>query len=637
MSRRPILIALALSSGAPQLVYAQTAAADAVLPDVTVSATREPTPLAQVGSSVQVITGQEIQQKQRRTLPDILADSPGLSVVRTGGPGSQTSVFIRGTNANQTKVRIDGMDANDPTTPNGAFDFGPVLANGIARIEVLRGPQSGLYGADAIGGVIDITTPKGEGPLSVGGSLEGGSFQTFNQDVYLRGSTGPFSYYFDVAHFRAPDTPATPEGLVPPGQRVPNNYFNNTTLSTRLGYQVTDNFDVGVVARYSDSNLRFVGDDNSVFPSHPASELSQNTQRQLVARGTAHLVLFDGVFGQTLGLGYAGYNRRAQGPAVAGGLPPDPTRNNGDNWKLDWRGDVRLGSLGTLVLGAEHLVQEIRDSPVTASITTNAGYGELVLKHGRLSGALNLRYDSNSRYGGHTTWRVAPAFAIPETGTILKASAGTGFKAPTLNQLFVSFPSFNFFANPNLKPEESVGFDAGVEQSLFGNSVRLGVTYYQNNIDNLITTNATFTSYGNINKATTSGFEAFAVWQPTSKLTLRADYTNTVTKDDQLNQELLRRPRNKISVNAGWQATERLFLGSTLLYVSSRIDGNRNFTVARQRANGFFTADLTADYKITENVSLFARVNNLLDRTYESPSGYLQPGISAFGGVRVGI
>jgi outer membrane receptor protein involved in Fe transport len=173
------------------------------LPEVTVSATATPEPLPDVGSSVTVIDSAQIERPQRRTVPDALSLAPGLNVVQSGGPGGQTSVFIRGTNSNQVKVLIDGIDASDPSNPNGSFDFGQLLTYDIARIEVLRGPQSGLYGADAIGGVISITTKAGEGPPKTKALIEGGSFGTLNETMGFSGSTPVFSYYMNLAHFDA--------------------------------------------------------------------------------------------------------------------------------------------------------------------------------------------------------------------------------------------------------------------------------------------------------------------------------------------------------------------------------------------------------------------------------------------------
>src|SRR5208283_6019264 len=172
------------------------------LPTVVVTPTRLPTPESEVGSSITVITEEDIQRKQERTLPDALADVPGLNVVQTGGPGGQTSVFIRGTNSNHVKVLIDGIDVSDPSNPSQSFDFGQLLTGDIERIEVLRGPQSGLYGSDAIGGVISITTKSGSGPPKLTATVEGGSFGTFNQRTSLSGSQDNFNYAFNIQHFQ---------------------------------------------------------------------------------------------------------------------------------------------------------------------------------------------------------------------------------------------------------------------------------------------------------------------------------------------------------------------------------------------------------------------------------------------------
>ncbi len=201
-----------------------------------------------LGSSVTLITSEDIQAKQQRTLPEVLNDVPGLNVVQTGSPGGQTSVFIRGTNSNHTKVLIDGIDVSDPSSPNNAFDFSQILASSIDRVEVLRGPASGLYGSDAIGGVINIITKTGSGPPHVYGTLEGGSFDTFNQTTGVSGSVNGFSYALDLAHFHSGDTDVTPPSLLVPGWPLNPDYYDNKTISTKLGAQLTDDLDVGTVA-----------------------------------------------------------------------------------------------------------------------------------------------------------------------------------------------------------------------------------------------------------------------------------------------------------------------------------------------------------------------------------------------------
>jgi len=192
--------------------------------EIVVTATRIPTPELQVASSITVITAEQIQARQLQSLPAILNDVPGLNVVQSGGPGAQTSVFMRGTNSNHAKVLIDGIDVSDPSSPTGLFDFGQMLSQDIERVEVLRGPQSGLYGSDAIGGVINVITRSGSGPLSGVVRLEGGSFDTFNQSAGLSGSSNGFHYTANVDHFHSGATPVTPLDLLATGERRIDDY-----------------------------------------------------------------------------------------------------------------------------------------------------------------------------------------------------------------------------------------------------------------------------------------------------------------------------------------------------------------------------------------------------------------------------
>jgi vitamin B12 transporter len=270
-----------------------------VVPEGTRSA-----PLTDVGSSVTVIDSAEISREQRRTVPDALSLAPGLNVVQTGGSGGQASVFIRGTNSNQVKVLIDGIGASDPSNPNGSFDFGKLLTYDIDRIEVLRGPQSGLYGADAIGGVISITTKGGEGPPKAKALIEGGSFGTLNEMMGFSGATPVFSYYMNLAHFDVADTQVTPPELLPPGRQGIGNAYENWTLSTKFGAHLSDTLDASVVARYIDSTLRFTADDFSTFPATPAALQSSQRDNQLYTRGEANWSAFEGVLKNRFGLNY---------------------------------------------------------------------------------------------------------------------------------------------------------------------------------------------------------------------------------------------------------------------------------------------------------------------------------------------
>ncbi|MGB8363015.1 MAG: TonB-dependent receptor plug domain-containing protein [Rhizomicrobium sp.] len=599
---------------------------------IVVTATRIPTPEAQIASSITVITADDIASQQDQTLPDVLKDVPGLNVVQTGGPGGQTSVFMRGTDSNHVKVLVDGIDVGDPSSPNGAFDFGQFLTPDIDRIEVLRGPQSGLYGSDAIGGVVNIITRSGSGPAQFTAALEGGSFDTFSQTGGVSGSTGPFHYAANIEHFDSGATPVTPVDLLAPGEKRNDDAYDNVSGSTKLGYDVTDNFDLGLVARYTNSQLRYTGDNynNPPYIGVPDTTQSRYDTVQYYTRATGHLVLFDGFFEQTLGAAYGSISSTDTGPDYS------PNPYSGDRVKFDWQGNLRFSNAEILVLGAEHQRDEIR-LPVSAHTTIDAGYAELQSTFtSNFFNSVSIRYDTNDRFGDALTYREAPVYVIAATGTKLKASVGTGFKAPTLSQMFENYTSFYppFFGNPNLRPESSLGYDAGFEQSLFEDKVRFGATYFRNDIKNLIDDNTTYTSYANIGRAETDGVEGFVSYQPIEAVMLRADYTFTEANDEIAHQELSRRPKHKVSLDAKWQATKALSFDADLLHVSSWIDDNRDDSIPRLTAPGFTTADIAANYDITDQFTVYGRVNNLFDEHYQDPTGFMRPSRGFYAGIK---
>ncbi len=611
-----------------------SAAEESALETVVVTtATRVPTPEAEVASSITVITADDIAAKQNQTLPDVLQDVPGLNIVRAGGPGAQTSVFMRGTNSNHTKVLVDGIDVSDPSNPSDTFDFGQFPAQDIERVEVLRGPQSGLYGSDAIGGVINIITKIGSGPAQWNASAQGGSFDTFNQTAGVSGSTSRFHYTANLQHLHSGETPVTPSDLLPPGVSRIDDYYDNLTGSTKLGFDITDHLDLGLVARYTDTHLRTTGNDPNEFPSPPEAEQSASNTRQLYTRAMAHLLTFDGTLEQTLGVASSHIDSSSFTPPADG----PPTTYAGERLKIDWQGNVKLTQNETLILGAEHQRDEAR-APISAGTTIDAGYGELQASLAEnLFATLAVRYDDNDRFGGKVTYRAAPAYLITATGTKLKASVGTGFKAPTLSQMFQSFPAFGFFANPDLRPESSLGYDVGFEQALLRDTLTFGLTYFRNNIRNLITDDEDFTSYANVGRAHAEGAESFVAYQPLRSLTFRLDYTYTQADDDILHEELLRRPKHKASLNTNWRATARLSFDATVLSVSSWIDGNRDFSIPRLTAPGYTTANLAGNFEVTDKLTAFARIDNLFDRHFQNPVGYLQPTLGAFAGVKISL
>lgn len=657
--------------------FAQTAPRGPVetLSEINIVANAAPTPTSETGSSVTVITAEQLERTQRRTAPEALQAVPGLNVVQTGGPGGVTSVFMRGTNSNHVKVFVDGVDISDPSSATGAVDFSKILTSDIERIEILRGPQGGLYGSDSIGGVIAITTKRGQGKPKVNLTSEAGSFGTLNQSARLSGSHEAVDYAFSLSRLGANAVRATPSVFFPlnsapvfaaPGADAPN-VMNNTTGTARVGVQLSDTFRLNAVARYTDSNLWF-----PYLPDSLATRQSFSNNRQFFGRLEGEWTALDGRLKSVFGASHLHTRGWTSSPETIWG-PVAPTLYVGSRTKFDWRSEFAITPNHRVMAGVERQNDRF-DSPAFDPATqTPAGgrtgnTGLFAQYTGRFADRLflaaNVRHDRHDSFGGHTSWRIAPAFHVPVTETILKASYGTGFKAPTLSQLYSSYysPFYNFFANPNLRPEESRGFDIGFEQPLFDNRLRFGATYFRNRIRNLIQIatlppSAPFVfdqTLVNLGSAKTYGFEAFAALDLSRDFSVRADYTYTVARDATAidtaagflaelqrqiaegtpQPDLLRRPRHKASLQATWRPMEKLSLSATVVRVGGWVDYDR-ITFARAKAPAYTLVNLAAEYEAAEGVTAFARVDNLFNKRYQTPLGYLGPGAAGYGGVRL--
>jgi vitamin B12 transporter len=618
----PLLLVLAAAPGAAQELIP--------LPELVISATALPTLAERIGSSVTAVGREEIERNQRRSIAELLTTVPGLNIVPQG-PSGPTSVFMRGTNSNHVKVMLDGIVLNDPSSPNRAYDFSTFTTFDLDRVEVLRGPQSGLYGADALGGVISITTRRGSGPATGSVVLEGGSYGTFNQSAQINGGTERSHFALTATHLRSDSIPVTPLDLLPPGPDRNNDVHDNWTYHAKFGADLSENFSVNFVARYTDINARITEDDFSVFPGVPFAAQSKTRGKYFHGLGEAAWRLFDGRSNHRAGVTYSDISRRLS--------TPDGTRSmfDGDRTKYYWIGDLMLGDDHVLVTGLERETERANTSTPFGGFRGDNGntgfFAELQSAFaGRFFVVTNVRHDRNDAFGGHTTWRIAPAYLIPESGTKLKASYGTAFYAPSLNQLFDPLSG-----NPNLRPEQSRGVDVGIEQSLFGGRATFGATWFQNDITDLITFSPVFPFTNmNLNEAETRGVEAFIVAQLSDRLRLRADYTHTIAIDATTGNDLLRRPRHKTTLGAIWQLTDRLTLSASAIWVSGWFDVDRLGQVLGVfKTSGNTVVNLAADYRINERVKLFARIDNLFDKRYETPIGWLRPGFSAYAGLRI--
>jgi vitamin B12 transporter len=389
--------------------------------------------------------------------------------------------------------------------------------------------------------------------------------------------------------------------------------------------------------RYTDATLRFTGDtfDPATFASFPAAAQSTQTVHQLFTRGEAVWSALDDRMKSYVGVTYGNHRNDNISPGE-----PAPALSTGDRVKYDWHTTTELAPHNNVIIGAEHETEALQTATVSAQNVNKAGYVELQSQiRDRVFFTANVRQDDNERFGGHPTFRLASAVVVPVTDTKLKGSYGTGFKAPTLNQLYVSFPAFFFFANPNLKPEDSIGYDAGFEQPLFEDRVRFGATYFRNDITGLIQStfdSVTFTSTNvNIGKAITEGSESFVAAAITDRLRVRADYTFTRAVDATAGLQLLRRPKEKWSANLIWTPIDPLTLSATVLHVGSFVDGSRDFSIPRLLAPAYTVVNVAAEYRVTDQLKAFGRIDNLANAHYQNPTGFLQPGLGVYAGIRL--
>ncbi len=581
--------------------------------DTLVTPSRGETSAGENATSITVISGEQIQERRQSTVLEVLRSVPGLDVVQAGGPGRQASVFIRGGNSEHTKVLLDGISLNDPSSPNRGFDFSSLTVDNIERIEVVRGPQSMVYGSDAIGGVINIITKRGEGPMTFRASGMGGSFGTHQERIGVSGGDDRKYYSFSASYFDA-------DGITAVSSRfggVERDGFQNAAISGRMGWNVNETLNIDYVFRYSDSDAEADGFlvDNLI---------RENRQQQFFQRLQAESEHADGMFRSKVGFSQTDYNRIDTDPGLFG-VP----EFDGDFQQVDWQGNLQITDTNSLTVGVDYWHEEASTS-TTPKIPRHLK-GMYVQDQfscwDRAFTTIGVRWDDHSTAGTAQTYRFTQLFRIDETGTNVHGSIGRGFKAPSVAQS----SSFFFLGDPSLLPEFSKGWDVGIGQEWFCGDLALDVTYFRNDYRNLIVFDFPTFSLRNVGLAESMGVEVTASLQLTDATSLSASYTYTDTENLITDTQLLRRPRNKASLNAHHRfCDDRASFNAYLLYIGTRNDfGVTDVTTLPQ----YVTLDLSGSYRINDNWGLFARMDNVTDMDYEQVFGFATPGIAGYAGV----
>ncbi len=588
---------------------------------VIVSATRTEIPLDQSPSSVSVIDSQDIDRKQIERVSDALREVPGLSVVQTGTPGQLTSVFTRGLRSEHTQVLLDGIPVNQGL--QGAFNFADLTTDNIERIEVVRGPQSILYGPRALAGVIQIFTRQGEETPGATFAAEGGSYGMFRESVQSDGKIDMFDYSFGASRL---DT----------DNARPNNQYRNTAAIADVGWSPNEQLRIGSLFTYS---LSDTGNPNTISNPKPIDNFL--TERWLIA---PHVDLRINDWWEHKIIFSYDHERQLNDPNEDGFV--GPTRALFERTTIDYQNDLRPASWLTLTSGFFYsrvnagqerpfVLQIFGPQPTFVSDHTEETAGFL---QATLTPIENLifvaggRFDHFNQFGDVWTYRFAGSYKIDKTNTTLHSSVATGFSPPSSQDKI-------FGMNFGLRPEKDLGWDAGIEQRLWENRVTVGTTYFHNDLSNLIGFNGLFETL-NLGAAETQGLETELRAQPIADLVFTASYTyldaektSSVDINQPVGARLPRRPRNEVYVSASYLWWKKLRTTIAAKFVNAREEinfGGPNFDI-----EDYSFVNFAAEYKINPHLSIFGRIDNLTNEHYAEVFGFPNLGTAAYAGMRV--
>ncbi len=610
------------------------------LSEIVVTANKNATPISQVASSVTVLTKEFIESSNKITVAELLRGVEGVEVSQGGGLGQLSRVFLRGANPHHTLILVDGVEVNDASSISNAFDLANLQSNNIERIEILRGPQSTLYGSDALAGVISIFTKSATEANKINVTAEAGSYQTYKTAAGFNGTFGKLNLNFDYSRIHSNGFSTANEIY---GNTENDSYLNNS-FHTKLNFQASQNLKFGFLANLSKSNVDL--DQNERSGDDP-NFISKS--EDLHFKFSTELNSFENIWNQTLNISYV--THKANIDDEVDELRPNVFSNayfKGSRAKIEWQNNLNIFENNSIIIGAEIDEEKARseyfggsdwgayESILPESKTlTSAAFLQDQFNFGSFFGTAGIRIDDHQKFGSEITYRIAPAYLISAINTKLKATYGTGFKSPSLYYLFDPM-----YGNPELQPEKSKGFDAGIEHYISKFAV-LGVTYFQNEYSNLIGYNSNFQTV-NIDKAKTEGIESFVQLNLLANLAIGLNYTFTNAKDESetsadFGEQLLRRPKNKIALNLNY-AYKNLTSNFEIINNGKRFDKDfAELPAKRVELKSYTLMNFAASYSLTGNIKFFGRVENILNEDYEEILFYGNAKRSFYAGLKLNL
>ena len=584
--------------------------------EVVVSATKIEEAVEETTSSVLVIDRKTIEASEKEFVVDLLKDIPELNMVQSGGTGKVANVIFRGGSARQTMVMIDGVKVKSTST--GTFDFSNIVTGDIERIEIVKGAQSTIYGSEAMAGVINIITKKGKGPLKAEGSYEVGTHNTYSQSLSLSGGN-------DTVDFRLTGSLYETDGISTAKAGTEADGFKNKSVSASIGIKPLEKLELEFSGRYTDSF--------SELDAFGADDLNYVQDRKhYIASAQGRLYLAD-EWEQILTLSRSNDDLVFTDPDTAAN---NSTINTAMN-TADWQHNLYLTEEYVLTFGAEYKEEEGENIGVFDRTVNNTAYylnNKLKLMNDRLVLNAGLRYDDHESFGDRTTYRVGGVYHVKTAGLSLKASYGTGFRAPTLNELY--YQDAWSSGNPDLKPEKSKSWEIGIEKEIIPEKAVVTLTYFDQEYEDLIEWIETPPGSWqyvpqNISEAKVRGIEAGATVKVSDCLKASSFYTYTDSEDKATGIRLKRRPLEKLNIALDY-AKGPASVTASYTYVSKVYE-----SVWVGNLPSYILVDLSGSYKINKHLKVFGRIENMFDEDYEVASGYGTAGASVFAGVKVSI
>ena len=595
--------------------------------DIVVTANGIEQPRAEVGQSISVLDHKTLETSQVSVISDILRTVPGVSIARTGGVGGQTSAFIRGGESSQTLVLIDGVRINDPSTPNAAFDFGALLTGNIDRVEVLRGPNSVVWGSQAIGGVVNIVTAEPTADFAGGARAEYGYRNTANVQGNVSGRSGIVSGNVGGGYYRT-------DGISALTNNSERDSYKNASANAKLKFAFSDSLSLDLRGYYNRGTVQY--DDQ--FSFGPLTDPRTRTTQYIGYAGLSAKLL-DGRLRNRLSYSRTNISRIGTDTAVPVSFNVNSLRGTID--RFEYHGAFDVIDAVTLVFGVEHERTFARTFfpangplPDVAKTTVTGGFGQVIVKPVRgLTVTGGVRYDDYSAYGGVTTFGANFAYTPNGGNTLIRGTYAEGFRAPTLTEALLPF------GNTALKPETAKSYDVGVEQTLLDGAIKASATYFHRTSDNAIVFSFVSFQSENIERTRSDGVEFGLDLQPTSNLTVKAQYSLVNARDLSpgvaFGARLARRPKDSASFAIDWESPWGVSLGSTVTVTGDSFNALPNvFSPNPARNDGFVLVGVRAAYAINDRLELFGRVENAFDETYATVRGYGALGRNAYVGVR---